>query len=315
MRILHVVGSMNRDGVQTWLMHVLRRVDPVDYHMDFLVHTSDEAPYDKEIRSAGSLVIPCLWNHKNPIQYAHDFRSVIHEYGSYDILHSHLDYYSGIVLCLAQSAGVQTLIAHSHNDGRVIEEEAGKPTRAFINLNKWMISRYAFCGLAASKKAAEFLFGLGWADDPRWRLLFCGIDLEPFKQAVNTRQIRAELGIPEKAFVVGHVGRFYEQKNHAFLIDIASEVTNVATDIRFLLVGDGPLRGATEQKVQSMRLQDKVIFAGVQADVPRLMLGAMDAFVLPSLHEGLPLTLMEAQAASLPCIYSDVMLSQRKRIS
>ena len=307
MRILHVVGSMKREGIQTWLMHVLRRVDPVDYHMDFLVHTSEEAAYDKEIRDAGSLIIPCPWNHRYPPQYASDFRRAVREYGPYDILHSHLDYYSGVVLWLADSVGSEKLIAHSHNDARVIEQGARVTTRAFVNLNKWMISRYAICGLAASRKAAEFLFGLEWEHDPRWRLLFCGIDLDPFKQAVDNHKIRAELGIPAKAFVVGHVGRFYEQKNHTFLIDIAFEVAKTGADIRFLLVGDGPLRRAIEQKVERMGLQENVIFAGVRENIPSLMLGAMDAFILPSLHEGLPLTLMEAQAAGLPCIYSDVI--------
>lgn len=307
MRILHVVYAMNRGGIETWLIHILRLVDSADCHMDFLVHTSDQAAFDNEIRDAGSLVIPCLKPKQHPIQYARNFRSVIREYGPYDVLHSHLHYQSGFVLWLAHSAGVQTLIAHSHNDLRVVEKQAGILTRMFVNLMKRLISRYAVYGLAASKKAAEDLFGLNWEDDPRWRLLYCGIDLEPFKQAVDPLQIRADLSIPEKAFVVGHVGRFYEEKNHAFLVDIASEVAKSAADIRFLLVGDGPLRPAIERKVENLGLRDKVIFAGVRADVPRLMLGAMDVFILPSLWEGLGLVLVEAQAAGLPCVFSDVV--------
>ena len=306
MRILHVVGGMNRGGVETWLMHVLRLVDPVDYHMDFLVQTSDQAAFDNEILDAGSLVIPCL-KPRYPIQYARNFRRVMRKYGPYDVLHSHVHYYSGCVLCLAHSAGVPTLIAHSHTDTRELEEQAEKPRRMYATLMKRMISRYAVCGLAASKKAAEDLFGLDWADDPRWRILYCGIDLEPFKQAVDPQQIRAEMGIPEKAFVVGHAGRFSEVKNHTFIVDIASEVGKAAADIRFFLVGDGPLRPTIERKVESLGLRDKVIFAGVRTDVPRLMLGAMDAFILPSLREGLPLVLIEAQSAGLPCVFSDVI--------
>ena len=295
---------MDRGGIETWLMHVLRRVDPVDYHMDFLVHSTEHAQYDDEIRDSGSLVIPCL-NTKFPPQYARNFRSVIREYGPYDVLHSHVHHYSGFVLFLGHSVGVPTLIAHCHNDNRLAEEQAGLPRHMYLTLMERMVSRYADYGLAASKKAAQDLFGLAWADDPRWRLLYCGIDLEPFKQTVNPRQVRAELDIPENVFVIGNVGRFVEQKNHAFIIDIASEVAKEAADTRFLLVGDGPLRPAIERKVESLGLKDKVIFAGIQRDVPRLMLGAMDAFLLPSSHEGLPLVLMEAQAAGLPCIFSD----------
>ena len=309
MRILHVVGSMNRGGAETWLTHVLRRVDPVDFHMDFLVHTSEHGAFDDEIRDAGSLVIPCL-NPKYPPQYARNFKKVLSEYGPYDVVHSHVHHYSGFVLRLSQSAGVQTLIAHGHTDARDLEEKVEKPRRVYLRLMKRMIYRYADYGLAASQKAAEDLFGPDWADDHRWRLLYCGIDLEPFKQAVDARQIRVELGIPENAFVAGHVGRFTEEKNHAFLIDIASEVAKVAADIRFLLVGDGPLRPAIERKVERLGLRDKVIFTGVRADVPKLMLGAMDAFILPSLYEGLPLALIESQAAGLPCVFSAVITEE-----
>ena len=309
MRILHVVGSMNRGGAETWLMHVLRRVDPVDFHMDFLVHTSEHGAYDDEISDAGSLVIPCL-NPKYPPQYARNFKKVLSEYGPYDVVHSHVHHYTGFVLRLVHSTGVQTLIAHSHNDTRGPEEQAGKTRRMYLNLMKLMISRYAHCGLAASTEAAEDLFGPHWADDPRWRILYCGIDLEPFAQTVDPQRIRGELGIPREAFIVGHVGRFSEQKNHTFLIDIASEVAKDAADIRFLLVGNGPLRPAIEQKVEKLGLRDKVIFTGVRADVPRLMLGAMDAFILPSLYEGLPLVLIEAQAAGLPCMFSGVLTEE-----
>ena len=304
MRILHVVGGMNRGGAETWLMNLLRLVDPVDYHMDFMVHTSDQATFNNEIRDAGSQVIPCL-KPRDPIQHARNFRSVIREYGPYDVLHSHVHYYSGFVLWLGHSSGVQKLIAHGHTDTKDSEEKAGKQRRIYVNLMKRLISRYAVCGLAASKRAAEDLFGLDWTNDPRWRLLYCGIDLELFKQTVDPRQVRAEMGIPEKVFVVGHVGRFSEVKNHSFIIDIASEVAKTAVDVRLLLVGDGPLRPMIERKVENLGLRNKVIFAGARADVPRLMLGAMDACILPSLREGLPLVLIEAQAAGLPCIFSD----------
>ncbi len=309
MRILHVVGSMNRGGAETWLMHVLRRVDPADFHMDFMVHTSERGAFDDEIRAAGSLVIPCL-NPKYPPQYARNFKKVLSKYGPFDVVHSHVHHYSGFVLRLGQSAGIQTLIAHGHTDAREPVERIEKPRRVYLKLMKRMISRYADYGLAASEKAAEDLFGPDWADDPRWRLLYCGIDLEPFKQAVDARQVRVELGIPENAFVVGHVGRFTKEKNHAFLIEIAFEVAKAAADICFLLVGDGPLRPAIERKVEKLGLRDKVTFTGVRADVPRLMLGAMDAFILPSLYEGLPLALIEAQAAGLPCVFSDVITEQ-----
>lgn len=304
MRILQVVGCMNRGGAETCLMHVLRHVDPVEYQMDFLVHTLEQCAYDEEIHDRGSLVIPCL-NYQNPLQYARNFKRVIAEYGPYDIVHSHVHYYTGFVLRLARSTGVKTVIAHSRTDARGPERRANLPRRMYVGVMKRMVSRYADYGLAVSRKTAEDLFGKDWASDPRWRVLYSGIDLVPFKQAVDQAQIRAEFRIPEKAYVVGHVGNFGEEKNHAFLVDIASRVAKSDTDIRFLLIGDGPLRPRIRRKVDEMGLEEQVIFTGVRGDVPELMLGAMDAFILPSVQEGLPMVLIEAQAAGLPCLFSN----------
>ena len=169
---------------------------------------------------------------------------------------------------------------------------------------------YATAGLAASGKAAAALFGLEWQADPRWRVLYYGIDLSPFREGADRREIRAELTIPEDAFVIGHVGSFTEQKNHAFLVEIAAEVVRRRPDARLLLVGDGPLRPDIERKVAELGLTGKVIFAGLRADVPRLMLGAMDVFLLPSLYEGLPVVGMEAQAAGLPFLVSDAVTGE-----
>ena len=170
-----------------------------------------------------------------------------------------------------------------------------------------MVARYSTARLAASQRAARSLFGSRWRSDPCCRILYCGIDLAPFRAAVDSREVRAELGIPPESFVVGHVGRFTEPKNHTFLLQIAAQAIQLEPRARVLLVGDGPLRPAIERQVSELGLSGKVIFAGVRDDVPRLLKGAIDLFVFPSLHEGLGLALVEAQAAGLPCLYSDVI--------
>jgi hypothetical protein len=118
------------------------------------------------------------------------------------------------------------------------------------------------------------------------------------------------LGIPEDAYVIGHVGRFQEQKNHRFLVNIAERLCDLEPKAVFLLVGDGPLRPEIEELVKVRDLQERVIFVGVRNDVPRIMKGAMDCFVLPSLYEGLPLVLLEAQVAGLHCVVSDTVSSE-----
>lgn len=305
-RILHVVGGMNRGGIETWLMHILRHIDRDCFRMDFLVHTTQPCAYDDEIRALGSKIIPCL-DPSQPRLYARNLKRILREYGSYDIIHSHVHHFSGYVLRLAQQAGVPVRIAHSHNDTSSHEARAGLYRRLYFVLTKWWIARYATLGLGGSRKAVANLFGPVGETDPRWRVHYCGIDLTPFRDFINRVSVRTELGIPADAFVIGHVGRFCEQKNHVFLVDIAAEVAKLEPRMRLLLVGDGSLRPDIEQKVAQLGLTDRVIFAGVRPDVPRLMLGAMDLFLFPSLYEGLGLVLIEAQAARLPCIFSDVV--------
>lgn len=304
--ILQVVGGMNRAGYETWLMHILRYADCQRFKMDFLVHTAEPCAYDEEIRALGSKIIPCL-HPSRPWQYAHNLSRVLTQQGPYDIVHSHVHHYSGLVLRVAAAAGVPMRIAHSHNDTSRVDSESGWLRKVYLRLTEHWIQRYASIGLAASKEAAAALFGQDWGKDPRWQVLHYGIDLTQFTERFDSKGVRAELGLPENHVVIGHVGRFVKQKNHRFLVQIAREVCAQEPNVRFILVGDGPLRPLVEQEVARSDLGERFVFTGVRPDVPRLMLGAMDVFLLPSLWEGLPLVLIEAQAAGLTCVISDVI--------
>ncbi len=305
-RILHVLGMMERGGAETWLMHILRMIDRDRYQMDFLVHVTEPQDYDDEIRALGSAVILCPHT-RQPLRYARDFRRVLKEHGPYDVVHSHVHRYSGLVLRLAKRAGVPVRIAHSHLDAAAFEADASPQRKAYLKVMRHWIDACATDGLAASRQAADDLFGPRWDADPRYRTLFCGVDFSPFGQSVCPAEVRAEFHIPRDAFVIGHVGRFTEQKNHALLLDVAREVVKRDPAVRFLLVGEGDLRPAMMERADRMGLGAHVIFAGSRADVPRLMRGAMDAFLLPSRYEGLALVLVEAQAAGLPCVFSAVV--------
>lgn len=302
-RILQVVGAMNRGGVETWLMHVLRHIDRERFQMDFLVHTTESAAYDDEIRARGSRVIPCLAPNR-PWQYGRAFRKIVGDFGPYDVVHSHVHHYSGLVLALARSAGVAGRIAHSHNDTRTVNSAVSPQRKAYLVLMRHLIDRFATAQLAASQEASLALFGQREADDPRTRILYYGIDLTPFEDEIDAESVRTELGIPPNAFVVGHVGSFSTQKNHALLVRIIEALVAIEPRTHALLVGDGELRAAIEDDVRARGLADRVTMTGVRSDVPRLMMGAMDVFVMPSLYEGLPVVGIEAQAAGLPCVIS-----------
>jgi glycosyltransferase involved in cell wall biosynthesis len=302
-RVLHIVGGMNRGGIETWLMHVVRCIDHKQFQMDFMVHSAAPCAYDDEIRALGGRIIPCL-RYNRPWSYAKNFRRILGVYGPFDIVHSHVRHYSGFTLWLAQHAGIPVRIAHSHDDASPSDRSPNLMRRVYLSIADRLISRYATIRLAASGRAAEAMFGPAWRSGSLCKLLYYGIDLDPFR-AHRDRSLRATLRLPLDAFVIGHVGRFVEQKNHRFLLEIAASVADTDPKTHLLLIGDGPLRAAIERQAAEIGLAKRVIFTGVRSDVPRLLLSAVDVFVMPSLHEGLGLVLLEAQATGLPCIIAD----------
>jgi glycosyltransferase involved in cell wall biosynthesis len=304
-RILHVVGGMNRGGIETWLMNILRYIDRDHFPMDFLVHTDKPCAYDDEIRALGSKIIPCL-NPSNPWLYAANFRQILDKHGIYDIVHSHVHYFSGYVLHLAQQAGVPTRIIHSHCSS-ALETHQGIYRQLYLGLTKYLIKRHSTIGLGCSEVANADLFGQNWKNYPQWQILYSGINLTSFQQPIDSFEIRNELNIPPDAFVIGHVGRLEKEKNHQFLLKIFASVTSKVPQAYLLLVGEGSLRSEITQQARDIGIADRVILAGSRPDVARLMRGAMDVFLFPSLGEGLGLVLIEAQAAGLPCILSDVI--------
>jgi glycosyltransferase involved in cell wall biosynthesis len=309
-RILQVLGGMHRGGPETWLMHILRPLDRQRFQMDFLVHTDQPCAYDEEIGALGGKVIPCL-SPQNPFAYARNFKRILRELGPYDVVHSEVQYFSGFVLRLAYQAGVPVRIAHNHTPSyhhidAITRKKQGLWRRSYIALMKRWIRRYATAGLVVNREGGPDMFGAAWEKDPRFRILYCGVDLAPFGQKVEPLAVRGELGIPPDAFVLGNVSRFFKVKNHTFMLEILSQLVQYEPRVHLLLVGDGPLYGDIEKQVVQAGLRDRVIFAGSRPDAPRLMLGAMDVFLFPSnWGEGLPLVMIEAQAAGLPCIISN----------
>ena len=297
-RVLHVVGSMDRGGVETWLMNVLRGTDRTQVAMDFLVHRDARGAYDDEIEALGARIWRCPGTDQ-PLGYARRFGRALEANGPYQIVHSHVFWYSGWVLYLARRAGVPTRIAHSHTGGMAKTDAAWR--RLYERTMRASIAANATAGFGISDAAGRALFGTRWGVDPRWQLLLYGFDFSRFRIPVDRAAVRAKLGIPAGRRLVGHVGRFSAVKNHAFLVRVFRRLVDRGCDAHLLLVGGGELEHAIRRQVAELGLSDRVTLTGVQSDVAPL-LRTMELKLFPSHYEGLGIVLLEAQAAGIPTL-------------
>lgn len=293
-RILQVVTYMGRGGLETMLMNYYRHMDRSLVQFDFLTHRHDKADYDDEIeRLRGKIYhLPRLvpWSPG----YRHALNQFFLAHPEYRIVHVHQDCLSSVILKAAKKSGVPVRIAHSHSSSQ--DKDIKYPIKLFY---KRFIPRYATQLFACGEDAGRWMF-----NGSDFKVLKNAIDVSSYKfQAERRALIRGSLGIPDNNLVIGHVGRFSYPKNHLYLLDVFASVHVKNPNTSLLLVGDGELRPQIEQKLQELGLKDAVILTGVRSDVPDL-LQAMDIFVFPSLYEGLPVTLVEAQASGLPCVIS-----------
>lgn len=303
-RILQVVTLMDRAGLETMLMNYYRSIDRSKVQFDFLVHRHEKGDYDDEILQLGGKIY-----HFDPISprtllsYRKKLREFLADHSEYKIIHSHIDALSTFPLSAAKDANIPVRIAHSHNSGFSIDRKL--PIRLIA---KALIPRYATDLFGCSNEAAQFMFG----KSAKYGVIRNAIDADKFSYNQNTRsRIRKQLGINNK-FVLGHVGRFMDQKNHEFLIEILSSVKIRKKDAVLILIGVGENETSVRQKVEDLGLEDSVYFLGSRSDVADVM-QAMDIFVLPSLYEGLPLVAIEAQMNGLACILCD-SVSREARI-
>jgi glycosyltransferase involved in cell wall biosynthesis len=310
-KVLHVVGQMgNRGGLESWIMQLSRHIDRDRFQIDLMVHVTDSFPFfELELDNLGIKIVRCLYP-QNPWLFSANFKKALQDHGPYDIIHSHLHQFSGYILRLAHQQKICHRIVQTHSDTSPLDQQAPWYRQIYLGLMRYWLNRYTTIGIGVSRKALKALLGNDrWQSDPRWQVLYCGIDLDLFRQPLDPL-VRSEFGIPADAFVIGHVGRFVPLKNHELMLNILIKVLEKAPNTYMLFVGDGPLKQAIAIKAQDMGITAKVIFAGSQDRVARIMRGAMDILILPSSFEGLPLVGLEAQAAGLPVILSDVVTKE-----
>lgn len=307
-RVAHIIGKWVGGGVEAVVMNYYRNIDREKIQFDFICdEDSTNIPYD-EIEKLGGKVI-LIPPYQKVISYHKMLKKVLKD-GKYKIVHSHINTLSVFSLFAAKCAGVPVRIAHSHSTTNKKEKKKNLIKQVLRPFSKIFATDYMCC----SELAGRWLFGNKEYDKGNVYLLNNAIDLDKFKyDEVIRKEKRKELNIDDDTLVIGHVGRFVEQKNHRFLIDIFNEVHKQNEKSILLLVGQGPLMDEIKEKVKSLGIEDCVKFLGQRNDISELY-QAMDVFCLPSLYEGLGMVLIEAQTAGCYCIASTEVPEKAKII-
>lgn len=294
-RVAQVMGYMDGGGVEQVVMNYYRHVDRSQVQFDFLVCEGSKLVPEDEIRMLGGRVFT-VPKYQRQLAYQREMARLFRE-EHWPIVHSHVNTLSVFPLFAAKRVGVPVRIAHAHSSSGGGEGEGLRDAMKLVlrRLSNTFPTHRLACGEAAG----------------RW--LFCGapfkilpnaIDLPMFRPDCSARAaVRAEFGIPDSAFVVGHIGRMAPPKNHRRLLSVFRAVLDVEADSVLMLAGDGPLMGRVREEAEALDVAEHVHFLGQRFDAARLY-QAFDVFCLPSLYEGLPVVSIECQASETPILAS-----------
>lgn len=297
-RVLLAVGSLRIGGLETVVMNCARSMVRQNCCFDFLIWDTSEGEFEKEAEALGGRVIRIPPPNDSYFAFYKNVKEVINAYGPYDVVHSHVFFNTGIVLCAAYHCGVNTRIAHSHSVKRKSDKKF--PKNVYCHIMRKMINKYSNVKCACSIATGQYLFGVDQFKTSGI-VLPNVVDMSAFVfSKINREDMRKEFHISNEKTVIGHVGHMLPVKNQLFLLEVFAEYLK-ANDAVLLFVGSGSEYDRIKQKVTELGIEDDVILTGTRTDVDRIM-SAFDVFVLPSLHEGLPLTVIEAMSNGLSYI-------------
>lgn len=300
-RIAQMMTDMNYGGVEMVVMNYYKYIDKSEVQFDFFVFDGSLIPQKKEIESMGGkvYVVP---KYTHPLEYEKEIQRIMKK-EKYLVVHSHMNTLSAFSLYGAKRIGIPNRILHNHSTSG--KGEFKKNIAKYIL--KPFAKYYSTCYCACSKIAGNWMYG----NKTEYKIFNNAIDLDKFAYDEKKRtEIRNELNI-KNAKVIGHIGRFCYQKNHDLLLEIFSKVLQIRQDCILLLIGEGELEQKIKNKAKIMGIEKKIIFLGGRTDAYKYY-QAMDLFLLPSRYEGLPVVGIEAQACSLPCVFSKSITEEAK---
>lgn len=298
-RVLQVMGALDCGGAENMIMNIYRKIDKTKIQFDFVVHTEKKCFFEDEIYEMGGKVYRFprykLYNH---FQYTEAWSEFFKKHKEYKIIHCHIRSVASIILGIAKKSGIIT-ISHSHStsNGKGISSIIKRILQSKIKY----VADYLF---ACSKESAVWLYGENYANSSRCHIINNAIDVEKFKYDLEIRnEVRKELNLQTDTFAIIQTGRFCNVKNHEFSVKLINEYLKKNKNTKLFFAGSGPEEEKILQLVKEKHLDNNVCFLGVRKDINRILQG-MDLFFMPSKYEGLPVALIEAQAASIPCIVS-----------
>ena len=305
-RLLCIISNMNSGGAETFLMKVYRKLDREKYQIDFCLNVKEECFYSKEIRALGGKIFFIPSKSENRKEFKKRLFELVKSEGYEYVLRITSNAMGFMDVAIAKKAGAKICSVRSSNssDGSCFA------VKLLHYIGRILYGKCVDVKFAPSKLAAKYTFGKRAFENKEVFILNNALDLSIYKFYPEERKrIREELGIADRV-VVGHVGRFMKQKNHEFLLDVFYEMKKQNEKAKLLLVGgNGDLESQIRQKVADLGLEKEVIFVGIRSDIPQLM-SAMDVLVMPSLYEGMPNVVIEAQSTGLPCVISDTITKE-----
>lgn len=305
-RILCLISGMNSGGAETFLMKLYRKIDKNLYQMDFCVNIKNEGFYDKEILSMGGKIYHIPSKSENLNEFRKRLTEIIRNEKYEYVLRITSNTMGFMDLKIAKKAGAKVCAARSSNSN----DPKGLKIKIAHILGRICYEKYVDVKIAPSELAAIYTFGEKEYKNHDVCILKNAVDLEQYKFSEKDRKIiRNELRISDDDIVCGHIGRFSKQKNHKYLIEIFNSLLKKTPNAKLILVGTGELEQDVIKQCEQLGIKENVYFLGVRSDIPAI-LSAMDVFVFPSLYEGMPNTVIEAQATGLPCVISDTITKQ-----
>ncbi len=297
-RVLQIMPAMNCGGMENFIMNVYRHIDRQKIQFDFLYHYADDCFFDEEIRALGGRIYKLsVRNDNNVLRYCRQLDAFFAKHTEYNVIHGHYSGFGMFYNYYAKKHGIKVRAGHGHS---ALYEKG-----LLGQLDKWMSKPFKYLvtdHFACSETVGQLLFG-----KKPFSTLKNGVCTKRFAFDATARAaLRTQYGISAQERVLGHVGRFSPVKNHAFLLEAFALLAKERSDVKLLLVGEGDLQAQMQEKAQQLQVADQVLFVGAQYDTAPFY-SVMDAFVLPSVFEGFPVALVEAQTNGLPCYVSDTL--------